>query len=68
MKKKRCLLGAGIASIVLLIAVVLFMIKSRYDAASNNDHMENMATESYSKGDVDDVDVIMDHSSVFESE
>lgn len=67
MKKKRCILGVGIAGVVLLIIVMLFMIKSRYDMALNHDGMENMATEGCLEGDLDDVEVISDDSYIFES-
>ena len=57
--KKSCILSVAIASTALLSVVILFVIKSGYVVALNNDNMENVNLET-----LDDGGVIMD-SSVF---
>lgn len=51
----------NISYVSIVFNTTLFVVK-----IINNDSMENMATEAYSEGDVDDIDVIVDSSTVFE--
>lgn len=74
MKNKKYILIAGIAGIVLIGAVVLFMIKYGHDAQPD-DRMDDMLnTAPYGRMEdmmqgvpVDDADIIINDSTVFES-
>ena len=64
-KKKGCILSVVIASIILLSTVILFMTKNRC-AVADNDRMENVVTEEACLVG-DDVGIIIDNATVFES-
>lgn len=60
--KKRYILIAGIASIVLLGAAIMFAIKNEHHEEPSAGRMENM----YMEGNADEDDIIFNDSTVFE--